>query len=182
LVVEGDHESSVLWDKVAENGAYGGVMPTAGKMGDANIKIIEDWIDEGAACDSNGGGDTGDTGGSEGSAYTLERVQDEVLDSLCKGCHSGASPGGELDLSDLASASDVTAIDTLVGVPLVVAGDPDASYLYMKMRGTHDPDATGERGDAMPPPAQGDPPEAGGVDDTDALTLTYGWILEGAQQ
>ena len=33
-------------------------MPTAGKMGQANVDIIRDWIDDGASC----GGDSLDTG------------------------------------------------------------------------------------------------------------------------
>jgi hypothetical protein len=147
-------------------------------MPHANLKIIEEWIDDGAECSSDGGEDTGD----EEGGYTLDRVQDEVFDSFCKGCHGGMSPMGALDLSDVASWPDVTAVDSSTGFPLVVAGDPDASFIYMKMRGTHDPDGTAKLGEAMPPPVTGEQPEPGGLDDTDALTLTYGWILEGAQQ
>jgi hypothetical protein len=183
LVAVGDHEASVLWDKVAENGAYGGVMPTAGKMGSSNIDIIADWIDSGAECTEEGGGDpgdTGDTGGPETSEYSLARVESEVLDIYCQSCHGGDEPSGDLDLSD---ATTIASKESSVGVPMVVAGDPEASYIYMKMRGTHDPEWTGDRGDAMPPPGQGAPAEEeGGLEDTEALLLVYGWILEGAEQ
>jgi len=207
LVEPGDHEASVLWDKVAENGSYGGVMPTAGKMEQANIDIIQAWIDDGASCgddddddDDDDDGDSGDvddsedtglssdTGGStepgdaETSDYSMVLVQEEVLDPYCKACHGGSGPSADLNLSDVASHPDITGVDTDAGIPLVVAGNPEGSYLYMKMRGTHDPDDTGERGKAMPPPGPGEPPEAGGVQDAAAQTLTYGWILEGANQ
>ena len=59
LVDPGNHQDSVLWAKVEDNGEYGAVMPTAGKMGQANVDIIRDWIDDGASC----GGDSLDTGG-----------------------------------------------------------------------------------------------------------------------
>ena len=46
LVDPGNHQDSVLWAKVEDNGEYGAVMPTAGKMGQANVDIIRDWIDD----------------------------------------------------------------------------------------------------------------------------------------
>lgn len=72
----------------------------------------------------------------------------EIFDEWCTSCHSGggnpASDPGALDL-------DVP-LSSLVGIPsaangkqLVVPGDPDASYLLVKMRG-----GEGMEGDVMP--------------------------------
>lgn len=50
LVVAGDSENSVLWAKMANNGAYGGVMPLSGALDAEVVDIIAAWIDDGAAC------------------------------------------------------------------------------------------------------------------------------------
>jgi hypothetical protein len=183
LVAAGDHEASVLWDKVAENGNYGAVMPTAGRMAEGNIDIIQQWIEDGAECDSGGGGDpvdTGDTGDVTEAEYSLAQVQDQVMTPFCRGCHGGANPAASLDLSDLAAIDDITTVMSSSGIALVTPGDPEGSYLYMKMRGSHDPDGMGDRGEIMPPPDGAENP--GGLEDTDDLLLVYGWILEGAAQ
>ena len=49
-VVPGDHEGSVLWNRIASTGTYGGVMPPAGPMPQANIDSVAAWIDAGASC------------------------------------------------------------------------------------------------------------------------------------
>ena len=51
LLVPGDSAASLLWHKVDDSGIYGGVMPTAGRMDQANIDIIADWIDNDSASD-----------------------------------------------------------------------------------------------------------------------------------
>jgi len=51
LVAAGDSGASLIWHKVADSGEYGGVMPTAGQMDQANIDIIADWIDNDSAGD-----------------------------------------------------------------------------------------------------------------------------------
>jgi hypothetical protein len=51
LIVAGDSGASVLWHKVEDSGAFGGVMPPGAKMDQANIDIIANWIDQDAAGD-----------------------------------------------------------------------------------------------------------------------------------
>lgn len=51
LIVAGDSAASLLWHKVEDSGQYGGVMPTAGKMDQANIDIIANWIDNDSTSD-----------------------------------------------------------------------------------------------------------------------------------
>ena len=80
----------------------------------------------------------------------------------------------------MANGSDLRTVMASTGEPLIISGDPEGSYLYQKMRGTHDPDATGTRGEIMPPPSASG--TGGGLEDTEDLLLVYGWILEGAEQ
>ena len=51
LIVAGDSAASLIWHKVEDSATYGGVMPTAGRMDQANIDIIADWIDNDSASD-----------------------------------------------------------------------------------------------------------------------------------
>lgn len=50
LVVPGDSASSVLWNKMANTGTYGGVMPLGSGLDQATVDIVKNWIDDGAAC------------------------------------------------------------------------------------------------------------------------------------
>ena len=50
LVVAGDSASSVLWNKMADTGSYGGVMPLGGALSSDVVAIVEAWIDDGASC------------------------------------------------------------------------------------------------------------------------------------
>jgi hypothetical protein len=65
----GNHADSVLWNKMADTGAYGGVMPPSGKLPDPTIASVAAWIDAGAPspCSDSGGDDT-DTGTDTGTA------------------------------------------------------------------------------------------------------------------
>lgn len=110
------------------------------------------------------GGTGGDTTGAGGAACAVTAL----MSSQCVLCHSpaGATQGG-LDLS-------VDPVAALVGVPsheysgrtLVVAGDPDASFLVAKVDGTE-----GADGDPMPP--------MNGLGDAD-VELVRTWVREGA--
>ncbi len=51
LIAAGDSGASLIWHKVEDSGEYGGVMPTSGRMDQANIDIIADWIDNDATGD-----------------------------------------------------------------------------------------------------------------------------------
>ncbi|MCB9715319.1 MAG: hypothetical protein H6712_15735 [Myxococcales bacterium] len=72
----------------------------------------------------------------------------EIFDEWCTSCHSGggnpASDPSEVDL-DVPLSSLVGIPSAANGKPLVVPGDPDASYLLLKMKG-----GDGMEGEIMP--------------------------------
>ena len=98
------------------------------------------------------------TGPDPSGDVTLARIQTEIFDQDCVGCHRGGSgaPGG----LDLSSADE--SYDNMVNVPAfheeatgrvrVVPNDPDASFLIHKLEGG--PNLVGERmpfgGSALP--------------------------------
>lgn len=48
-VVAGDAEASVLYNKVASTGSFGGIMPPSGtSLTDTQVGLIRDWIAQGA--------------------------------------------------------------------------------------------------------------------------------------
>lgn len=165
LVAAGDAESSVLWHKCEDSGEYGEVMPQNGKMDQANVDVIRDWINDGAEC--SGGGDGGDGGGSVDA--TFANVQSEVFASSCNFCHTAGSGTGDdlvLDDGDVYAAL-VNAESAYWPGTLVVPGDPAASLLFTKMSGTQDAD----QGEGMP---------QGGTASAAQVGLVYEWIKEGA--
>jgi len=127
----------------------------------------------GAAAALSGCGDLGDdpvTGG-DGIADPPAGVSwageiQPILDNNCIGCHGVGGSGG-LDLRSGVSHGN------LVGVPstgkptlnLVEPGQPDQSWLYLKLTGQQDV------GDVMPP--------GGSLGDA-AIDLVHDWIEEGA--
>ncbi len=90
------------------------------------------------------------------------------------GCHTTADAAGGLDLQspyawgDLRRGAALHPGAAARGRRLVVPGEPDASFLYLKCAGTHEAD----EGDAMPGP--GAPLGAG------SLALVRAWIEAGA--
>src|SRR5688572_1601085 len=87
-----------------------------------------------------------------GDPPTFRTVQTEVLDKSCNAfntCHKGASPAGELGLED--PAYDVLFKEAISapGRKLVVAGDPDGSFLMDKLLDRNVP----APGTEMPPGA-----------------------------
>lgn len=50
LVVPGDADASLLYQKVADLQDCGGVMPPSGALSAASISIFEGWINDGAVC------------------------------------------------------------------------------------------------------------------------------------
>jgi mono/diheme cytochrome c family protein len=119
----------------------------------------------GAGCDGGGEGDPTDSGG----AVTFSDVQ-PIFEANCSSCHmASGSPSGH----------DWEGHDTLVDVPSdelpsmdrIEPGDAQASYLFLKVTGTH-ADAGGS-GEQMP--AMGAEP----LDQADIDTIEQ-WILDGA--
>lgn len=52
LVVPGNPDSSVLYNKVADTGVYGGIMPAAGEpLSTGQTETIRNWIEDGAMDD-----------------------------------------------------------------------------------------------------------------------------------
>lgn len=52
-VVPSDSGASVLWNRVADTGVHGGVMPPAGQMRQENVDTIAAWVDGGASCEES---------------------------------------------------------------------------------------------------------------------------------
>lgn len=177
LIEAGDSASSVLYLKMAGAEGVGGVMPISGALDADSLAVVGDWIDAGADCssggggtDSGGGGDTDsggggtDSGGGGETDYTYAAITAQI-GPQCSGCHSSggtALPQLGEDPGNLINQKS----NYYSGKTLVVPGDPEASLLYQKVRGS-----MGDgHGDVMPPYGDGLT--------TDELTLIYGWILE----
>ncbi len=158
LIEAGDAAASVLYLKLIEADNVGGLMPIGSALDDSSIAVIGDWIDSGAECEE----DTGDTGTVE-DVYDFDTVVDEVW-PRCTSCHldgGQATPYFGEDPGNLIGQPS----NYYNGLTLVVPGDPESSFLYQKVRGTHD-----GSGGMMPP--SGDPLT------TAQLGAVYGWILE----
>lgn len=104
---------------------------------------------------------------------TFADVQEQVFTPSCafSSCHGASAPASQLDLSDGAAWAEIVGVDSVdnPGHTLVVAGDPDASYLVSKCT-EGAPDLVGE------PMPQG----SSGLD-AERLTLLRDWITDGAQ-
>ncbi len=116
-------------------------------------------------CPSDGGTET--TGGME---VDFAADLQPILNANCL-CHMGSEPDGEMSLHpDMAP-------ETLIGVPArglpsmnrIEPGDPDQSYLWHKLNGTHL--MVGGDGIRMPPMPPGRPLDA------ETMALIEGWIL-----
>ena len=98
-------------------------------------------------------GDIGSTGGDDGPAPTWENVRDTVLVPSCgfSSCHAPPGSAG-FGVDDATAAEDFIDAPAFQDptIPLVDPGNPDGSYLLMKLEGTGDID-----GDPMPPPEGG---------------------------
>lgn len=91
-----------------------------------------------------------------------------LFDANCVACHSAGAVTGGLDLETDPRAALVD--QPSANYPdrtLVVPGDPDASFLVVKVEGTQDAD----EGGSMPP---------GSSLDADSLAILRDWIADGA--
>ena len=99
LVIPGDAANSVLQQRIEGDPSP---MPPTSLMDAANIDIVREWIDDGADCLSDGGGDdggddsTGDDGGGDDSAGDDGSAIDgeQIYASSCGGCHGAGGEGG----------------------------------------------------------------------------------------
>lgn len=115
-----------------------------------------------AGCDRTPGDGT-DTATPQG--YCAVR---DTFNAKCTVCHGATAPQGELDLAtDPITALNNVASPGYPGRTLVVPGNPDGSFLLIKLEGTQ----TVDEGDGMPP---------GAPLDADAIAAVRAWIADGA--
>ena len=116
-----------------------------------------------------GGDDPGTTPTPPEVAPTFTEVRDDILVPSCglSTCH-GAAAGG-LQLDEATTAADLVDVDSALspGDILVIANDPDNSYLMRKLE-----DDTSIVGQLMPPPFGGLEPER--------IEIIRAWIADGA--
>lgn len=109
-------------------------------------------------------------GGGPDANATFTRVQNEVFTPSCAraGCHAGAAPQQDLDLSAGVSYGRLVRHPASEQSSLfrVAPGDPEASYLVRKLRG--DPGISGAK---MP---------RGGTLDPAKVQLVIDWVRRGA--
>jgi len=115
--------------------------------------------------DDTGEGDTDtdtDTD-ADADADTDSEFEDVYIEALaaCSGCHIDTGGAAGLDLSPEGAYAALMSRDELV-----VAGDPDGSYLVQKMRGD-----AGISGDPMPPTSGSSEAQ---------ITIVSDWISAGA--
>jgi hypothetical protein len=121
-----------------------------------------------AALSGCGGDEAEDTG----APVSYEEVQGVFDKYACASCHPGVNPS--LDLTEGSSYDGLVGIRALEDPTLyrVVAGDPERSFLYLKLGGAAPVADIPAIGTRMPPRA---PPI-----DPDDLDLIRRWILQGA--
>jgi Carboxypeptidase regulatory-like domain len=119
-----------------------------------------------AACGGNGDDEAG-------APVAYEEVQAVFEEYGCTGCHPGVN--ASLDLTPESSYEQLVGVQALEDPTLyrVVAGDPERSFLYLKLGGAAPVADIPAIGTRMPPRA---PP----IDPED-LDLVRRWILQGAK-
>jgi hypothetical protein len=108
-----------------------------------------------------------------GEPVSYEQVQAVFEEYGCVGCHPGVN--SSLDLRERESYADLVGVQALEDPTLyrVVAGDPERSFLYLKIGGAPPVADIPAIGTRMPP---GAPP----IDQADMDTIRR-WILQGAK-
>jgi len=94
-----------------------------------------------AAMDDDGpDDDNGDTNGDDGDSgptVTLTQLKTDVFSVRCGACHLGSAPSGNMSLAAdfiYADVFDVSAVGNS-NFKRIAPGDPDNSYIVMKLRG-----------------------------------------------
>lgn len=104
------------------------------------------------------------------SGPTLAEVQERVFSPSCVVCHSGNAPAEGLDLSAGAAYDDLVNVSSsqVPDLARVAPGDPENSYLYIKITGD---DRMADGTSRMP---------MGGALSDDEIALVRDWIEAGA--
>jgi hypothetical protein len=132
-----------------------------------------------ATTDSSGGVATGEDSTGFGMVSYAESVQ-PIWNGRCFGttCHDIDQPGGALNLATDGPTDPYTELTTrshaLSGMPYVTVGDPNNSYLWRKLEGTHTDDDLMNSGGGSRMPL-GTP----ALDDG-TMALIEAWIVGGA--
>lgn len=164
LITPGSLADSYLWLKVnggyLEVGGEGVPMPVGTPLDGAELQTLQNWIEDGAP-----GGLT-----EVPAAPTHDAHLQPLWEDRCTGCHlRGSSQGGLTLDSGFDALVNQTAIQS--NLSLVEPGDPDQSYLLLKLRNEHV--QAGGSGDSMPP---NEP-----LTEIEIATVER-WIEQGAQQ
>ncbi len=157
LVVAGNPEGSYLLAKITGKNITGDQMPQGGDpLPAGQKKTITDWIASlggdkptvpapppaAPSSGGGGGGGGGDVEAAKKAVADAEAKVQKIFADQCSACHDKGSDEVVLvgPLDHLAKERSKA-----TSKPFVVAGDPDGSYLLMKMTG-----AKGIQGDLMP--------------------------------
>ena len=118
--------------------------------------------DDNPSYDTGNSADSGLTDNQDDGIIDLDDVMDIFNTYSCQGCH-GSSGGFRLNTSELKNGTS-----TATGLPYLVSGQPQQSYLYLKIA-----DTGGISGQAMP---------IGGVGlmQTEDVEIVRQWIADGA--
>lgn len=102
-VVAGNPQGSKLYEKIVE-----GEMPPSGNFDSGMKQMIYDWISQGALnnecvqdCDSIN--------------VTYSLTIKPIMDSYCKGCHSGSSPSGGISITNYSQTKAIASNGKLMG-------------------------------------------------------------------
>ncbi len=198
LVEPSNADASYLVQKLEGTQGGGAQMPM-GKpaLKTTDLALVREWIQAGAldaqanTADTGTGNDTGentsgagsggpvatgDAGDTTNAPATLAGIQEDVFDIHCAGCHGGASPSSDLDLSAGNSYTQLVGRYAAMGADgqqLIVPGDAVNSFLIDKLRGEN-LGAGNEKGRRMP--LFGDP-----LDEATVQRIER-WINTGAEE
>lgn len=150
MVTPGDPEKSYVFAKILGKGIEGEPMPQGGDpLSAAQKKAVKDWITSLApAGDASGPAPTASTGTKTANGDAARRVAElepkvqKIFADQCLACHDTGSD----DIVLAGSPERLLKMQSKpTKKPILVAGDPDASYLIAKVTG-----AKGIAGDPMP--------------------------------
>lgn len=116
-----DLDGGDLYEVITENDPDKRMpQPPNAPLTQAQIQIIAKWINQGAQnlqCDANAGGCNSDN-------VSFSQTLQPIINTYCKGCHSGASPSGGISLGNHAGVKTVALNGKLYGAISWAPGSP----------------------------------------------------------